>query len=58
MSKLQFSIGILSWKCYDSLKNSLISYEKNGLSKLTHKKFICVPEYNQEGSKIAKKCND
>ena len=57
MSKLQFSIGILSWKGYDSLKNSLISYEKNGLSKLTNNKFICLPEYNEEGIKIAKKFN-
>ena len=57
MSELQFSIGILSWKGYDSLKNSLISYEKNGLSKLTNNKFICLPEYNEEGIKIAKKFN-
>ena len=57
MSKLQFSIGILSWKGYDSLKNSLISYEKNGLSKLTNHKFICLPEYNEEGIKIAKRFN-
>ena len=55
MSKLQFSIGILSWKGYDSLKNSLISYEKNGLSELTNSKFICLPEYNEEGIEIAKK---
>ena len=57
MSQLQFSIGILSWKGYDSLKHSLISYEKNGLSKLTNNKFICLPEYNEEGIKIAKKFN-
>jgi hypothetical protein len=57
MSQLQFSIGILSWKGYDSLKNSLISYEKNGLSKLTNNKFICLPEYNEEGIRIAKKFN-
>ena len=55
MSKLQFSIGILSWKGYDSLRNSLISYEKNGLSELTNSKFICLPEYNEEGIEIAKK---
>ena len=57
MSKFQFSIGILSWKGYDSLKNSLISYEKNGLSKLTNNKFVCLPEYNEEGIKIAKAFN-
>ncbi len=38
MTKLPFSIGILSWKGYDSLLNSLITYEKNGLSKLTNNK--------------------
>ena len=57
MNELQFSIGILSWRGYESLKNSLISYEKNGLSQLTNKKFICLPEYNEEGIKIAKKFN-
>ena len=57
MSKLQFSIGVLSWKGYDSLKNSLISYEQNGLSRLTNNKFICLPEYNEEGIEIAKKFN-
>ena len=57
MNELQFSIGILSWRGYDSLKNSLISYEKNGLSQLTNKKFICLPEYNGEGIKIANKFN-
>ena len=57
MSRLQFSIGILSWKGYDSLKNSLMSYEINGLSKLTNNKFICLPEYNEEGIKIAKNFN-
>ena len=55
VDKLQFSIGILSWKGYDSLTNSLVSYQKNGLSKLTKNKFICLPEYNDEGIKIAKK---
>ena len=39
INKLQFSIGILSWKGYDSLTNSLLSYHKNGLSKLTKNKF-------------------
>ena len=55
VDKLQFSIGILSWKGYDSLTNSLVSYQKNGLSKLTKNKFICLPEYNDEGIKIAKR---
>ena len=57
MNELQFSIGILSWRGYESLKNSLISYEKNGLSQLTNKKFICLPEYNEEGIKIANEFN-
>lgn len=55
MNLLPFSIGIISWKGYDSLKNSLISYEKNGLLKLTNKKFICLPEYTDEGIKLAKR---
>ena len=37
MNSLPFSIGIISWKGYDSLENSLISYKKNGLLKLTNK---------------------
>ena len=57
MSTLNFSIGILSWQGYDSLVNSLISYQKNGLSQLTNQKFICLPEYTEEGLKIAKKFN-
>ena len=54
MKKLNFSIGILSWNGYDSLLNSLKSYEKNGLSKLTNHKYICLPEYKTEGIEIAK----
>ena len=57
MSTLNFSIGILSWQGYDSLVKSLISYEKNGLSLLTNKKFICLPEYTKEGLKITEKFN-
>ena len=54
MTNLPFSIGILSWKGYDSLLNSLTTYEKNGLSKLTNNKYICLPEYTKEGIEIAK----
>jgi len=54
INKLQLSIGILSWKGYDSLTNSLLSYHKNGLSKLTKNKFICLPEYDDE-DKYSKK---
>ena len=57
MSTLNFSIGILSWQGYDSLVNSLISYQKNGLSLLTNEKFICLPEYTEEGLKIAAQFN-
>ncbi|MDA9171416.1 hypothetical protein N9O69_04985 [Alphaproteobacteria bacterium] len=51
---LQFSIGILSWNGYDSLQNSLETYKKNGLSKLTNHRFICLPEYKKEGIEISK----
>ena len=54
MKNLNFSIGILSWKGYSSLYNSLKSYEENGLNSLTQSKFICLPEYNDEGIKICK----
>ena len=54
MKNLNFSIGILSWKGYASLYNSLKSYEENGLNSLTKSKFICLPEYNNEGIKISK----
>ena len=57
MQPLPFSIGVLSWKGYDSLINSLISYEKNGLSYLTNNKFVCLPEYTKEGIQIAKQFN-
>jgi len=55
MVTLPFSIGILSWKGYDSLINSLKTYENNGLSKLTKHKYICLPDYKKEGIEIAKK---
>ena len=54
MKNLNFSIGILSWKGYASLHNSLKSYQENGLNSLTQSKFICLPEYNNEGIKICK----
>ena len=57
MCKLSFSIGILSWKGYDSLENSLYSYKKNGLSNMTNHKYLCLPEYTEEGIKIAQKYN-
>ena len=55
MNNLRFAIGILSWKGYDSLDNSLQSYKKNGLSNMTKHKFVCLPEYTEEGVRIAKK---
>ena len=57
MNKLPFAIGILSWKGYDSLENSLFSYKKYGLSNMTDQKFVCLPEYSDEGIKIAEKYN-
>ena len=55
MVNLPFSIGILSWKGYDSLLNSLRTYEKNGLSRLTSHRYVCLPEYEKEGIEIARK---
>ena len=55
MNDLYFAIGILSWKGYDSLENSLASYQKNGLSNLTNNKFVCLPEYTEQGIKIVEK---
>ena len=57
MKNLKFSIGILSWKGYDSLYNSLKSYEKNGLNSLTKSKFLCLPEYTSRGIELAKEFN-
>ena len=54
MKNLKFSIGILSWKGYDSLYNSLQSYERYGLNSLTKSKFLCLPEYSSRGIEIAK----
>ena len=57
MNKLSFAIGILSWRGYDSLENSLYSYNKHGLSNMTKHKFVCLPEYKEEGIKIVEKYN-
>ncbi len=57
MNNLRFAIGILSWRGYDSLENSLKSYKKNGLSDMTIHKFVCLPEYTEEGVRIAEKYN-
>ena len=55
MKKLPLSIGILSWKGYKSLENSLLSYKINGLNHLVSKKYICLPEYNEKGVFLSKK---
>ena len=57
MNKLSFAIGILSWRGYDSLENSLYSYNKYGLSNMTKHKFVCLPEYKKEGIIIVEKYN-
>ena len=57
MNELPFAIGVLSWRGYDSLENSLYSYKKNGLSNMTKHKFVCLPEYKEEGIKIVEKYN-
>ena len=54
VNMLPFAIGILSWKGYDSLENSLYSYKKYGLSNMTDHKYVCLPEYSEEGIRIAK----
>ena len=55
MKKLPLSIGILSWKGYTSLENSLLSYKINGLNDFVSEKHICLPEYNEEGVQLSKK---
>lgn len=55
MKNLKFSIGILSWKGYGSLYNSLKSYDKFGLNTLTKSKFLCLPEYSSRGVELANK---
>ena len=55
MQKLPLSIGILSWRGYKSLHNALKSYEKNGLNSMISSKFICLPEYTNEGINLSKK---
>ncbi len=57
MNKLSFAIGVLSWKGYDSLENVLNSYKENGLSNMTDHKFVCLPEYTDEGISIVNKYN-
>ncbi len=57
MNKLSLSVGILSWRGYDSLHNSLKSYEKNGLHSIIKFKIICLPEYTDEGIKLSKRYN-
>ena len=55
MKELPISIGVLSWKGYESLNNSLISYQNNGLNQLSSEKYICLPEYTQEGINLSNK---
>ena len=55
MKKLPLSIGILSWRGYESLNNSLLSYKKNGLNSLTDHKYICLPGYTQKGIDLSEK---
>ena len=55
MKKLPLSIGILSWKGYKSLENSLLSYKINGLNSLSSDKYICLPEFTKEGINLSNK---
>ena len=54
MKKLPVSVGILSWKGYKSLENSLLSYRSNGLNSLSSDKYICLPEFTKRYKLIKK----
>lgn len=49
----KFSIGILTWKSYDTLKNTLESYRKNGLLQLTDDIILFAQEGTVEDTKLA-----
>ena len=48
-----FSIGILTWKSYDTLRNTLESYRKNGLLQLTDDIMLFAQEGGVRDAEIA-----
>ena len=53
MEKLNFSIGILTWKDHDTLINTLESYRQNGLLQLTDDIILYAQEANENDVKIS-----
>jgi len=54
---MTLSIGILSWKSPLTLKQTLLSYKKNGLFDISDEIFIYFNEINNQDIKIAKNFN-
>lgn len=50
----EVGLGILCWKCYDSLRLQLESYKENGLLELFEEKIIYFQEIDEEAKNIAK----
>lgn len=57
MNKLPLSIGILSWKSNQTLRNTLNSYLKNGLFELVNDITLFFQEVSEEDRKIANEYN-
>lgn len=57
LPKLPVSIGILSWQSDRSLRNSLESYKRNGLFKITDDITILFQEARDEDKELAKEYN-
>lgn len=56
-NKLDIEIGILSWKSYKTLTNTLESHQNNGLYNIIKKKTIYYQEIKEKDVDIAKKYN-
>lgn len=57
MNKLPLSIGILSWRSNQTLRNTLDSYLKNGLFEIVNDVTILFQEVSEEDRKLAKEYN-
>ncbi len=57
MYKLPISIGILSWRSNQTLRNTLQSYSENGLFDLVNDVTVFFQEVSDEDRKIAKEYN-